>query len=114
MSNLLFVITLLCSSLTFQATTTRAISGVIVTDKNEAVAGATITAHFASGEQKTISDASGGFSLTAPLGSVTIKVEGKNLEPVERSIAADEATDNLMIRARFIVPPIHESVVIQA
>jgi outer membrane receptor protein involved in Fe transport len=87
---------------------------VVITDKNESVAGATIIARHGTLEQKTTSDADGNFRLTVPAGSLILKVEGKNLALLEKSIGAGETTENLEIKVKYIVPPVHESVVIQA
>jgi outer membrane receptor protein involved in Fe transport len=92
----------------------RVITGTIVTDKREVVEGATIIVRASSGEQSTTSDANGDFRVAVPRGPVTLRVQGKNLEAVEKSISADESGENLSIRIKYIIPPVHESVVIQA
>jgi hypothetical protein len=43
-----------------------------------------------------------------------VRVEGKNLEAAEKLIAATDSTDNLQLKVKYIVPPVHESIVIQA
>ncbi len=96
------------------ATDTRLVSGTIVSQQNESVNGVTVVARFASGEQRTTSDAEGSFSLTVPREPVTLKFEGKNISSIERTMSADEATEKLQIKVDFVVEPIHESVVIVA
>lgn len=114
----LFIIICLVASLCGQADAQtiagRKLSGIVVTDKDEAVAGATVIVRSAAGEQKTVSDTRGNFTLTVESVPLTLRVEGKNLAPVERSLAADETADDLTIRVKYVIPPIHESVVIQA
>lgn len=105
---------LLCETARSQTKSNRTLSGVIVTEKNESVAGVTVIVRSAFGEQKTVSDADGNFSVTIPSGPLTIRLEGKNLDPVEKAIGAGDVTENLTIRIKYIVPPVHESVVIQA
>jgi outer membrane receptor protein involved in Fe transport len=92
----------------------RTIAGIVVTQKREVVAAVSITAKYAEGEQKTTTDGEGRFSLVVPRGAVTLKVEGKNLEPAERVVAAGDAGETLEIVVSFVVPHVHESVVIVA
>ncbi len=92
----------------------RTISGTVVAEKNESVAGASIIVSSSTGEQRAVSDEEGRFSLAAPSGVFVLRVAGKNLEPLERSFGAGNATENLQLRVKYIIPPIHESVVIQA
>src|ERR1043165_9852705 len=49
-----------------EAQTTRTLSGVVVTDRDESVPGASIIVRYASGEIITITDAAGKFSLPVP------------------------------------------------
>ena len=90
------------------------LAGVVITDKNESVEGATVIVRYASGEQRTVTDAQGGFHFTIPGEPLSLRVEGKNLDGIERNISRGEATENLEIRVRFTIPRVHESVVIQA
>ncbi len=95
-----------------QSGKTRPVSGVILSPQNERVAGVTVVARTASGEQRTTSDDEGGFRLSVPAGSVTLKFEGNNIAPLERTLNAGEGTEDLRIVVAFVVPPVHESVVI--
>ena len=97
-----------------QTRATRVVSGVVITDRDESVAGATVIADYISGVQRAVSDAAGKFNLTVPDGPLTLTVEGKNLQGMQKSYAPGEATANLQLRVRYVVPPVHESVVIQA
>ncbi len=92
----------------------RALTGVIVTSRNEAVAGATIAARSATGEQTTKSDGEGSFSLTVPREAVTLVITGRNLVTVEKTIAPDAPTGNLRIEVEYVIPKIHEGLVISA
>ena len=92
----------------------RTLSGVIITQKNEAVEGVVIVASFSSGETKTVSDADGNFKLSVPKEALTLRIEGKNIAPQERQIGINEPVENLNITIQFVIPPIHESLVITA
>ncbi|MCA1628216.1 MAG: carboxypeptidase-like regulatory domain-containing protein, partial [Acidobacteria bacterium] len=97
--------------------TARVLSGVIVTSRDELVPGATVRAETAAGEVTTTSDAEGRFRLVVPDGggaSLTLKVTGKNIDTVTRTISPGEATENLRIEINYLVDPIHESIVIVA
>src|SRR5215471_15431411 len=71
-------------SLAVQTCSSRKLSGVIITRKNEAVGGIMITAITASRKLKTESDADGNFQLMLPSEPVKIRIEGKNIEPQEK------------------------------
>src|SRR5262245_49029462 len=111
---LLTSISLCCVQTLAQSKNTRTISGTLVTGKNEAVAGAIITARSSSGEQTAKSDADGNFSLTVPLEAVTLLITGKNLVKVEKTIAPDAVSGNLRIEIEYVLPKIHDSLVISA
>ncbi|HKX32563.1 MAG TPA: TonB-dependent receptor [Blastocatellia bacterium] len=92
----------------------RTLSGVIVTHKGEAVPGVSLSIRPAIGEGKAVSDASGAFRLSAPAGPLTLKVEGRNIVPRELAIGAAEIPDSLRIEIEYVIPPVHDSVVIEA
>lgn len=97
-----------------QGTSSRTLSGVVVTANNEAVAGASVIARTASGEQKIVSDAEGGFRLTVPNEPLSLRVEGKYITPQEKVIRLGDPTENLRIEITYVIPPIHDSIVIEA
>src|SRR5262249_26369117 len=68
----------------------------------------------AAGEEKAVSDANGVFRISAPTGPFTLGVEGRNIVPQERTINAAENTENLRIEIEYRIPPVHDSVVIEA
>ena len=108
----LISISLCCVQTLAQSKNTRTISGTLVTGKNEAVAGAIITAGSSAGEQTAKSDAEGNFTLTVPREAVTLLITGKNLRTVEKTIAPGAPSGNLRIEVELIVPKIHDSLVI--
>ena len=110
---LVFMFSLLSGPVVGQ-TKSRTVSGVLQTDKNEVVPGVTLTVSYASSEQTVVSDDEGRFSLFVPREVLTLKVEGKNITPFEKIIGPDDSAENLLIKVEFVIPPIHESVVISA
>src|SRR5262245_53067138 len=104
----------LCYIQTLAQSGARTLSGALVTGKNEAVAGATVTARSSNGEQTAKSDAEGAFTLTVPREAVTLVITGKNLVTVEKSITPDAPSGNLRIAVEYVIPKIHEGLVISA
>ncbi len=94
-------------------TSTRTLSGVILSDKDELVPNVTVTARTASGDERTTkSKADGSFSLEVPAEPLTVRFFGNNIALQMRTITATDASDNLQIKVAFVVAPINESVVI--
>ncbi len=92
----------------------RTISGVIVGPKNEVLNGVTILLRSKSGEQRTTTNERGQFSVEAPTGEITLHVEGQYITPQDRMISASEQPANLRIEIEYLIPPIHQSLVITA
>jgi len=96
-----------------QSNNMRTVSGVILSPQNELVAGVTVTARSASGEQATTtSDAEGKFRLSIPAGVVTLRFFGRSIALVSKTLEAGERAEDLQISVTFVIPPVHESVVI--
>jgi hypothetical protein len=94
--------------------TTRTLSGTILTQQNETVAGVSILVRSAAGEQRAESDAEGNFRLSVPAETLSLRFFGRKIALVSKTINLDEPSENLDIRVAYIIPPIHESVVIEA
>src|SRR5262245_210669 len=92
----------------------RLVSGVVVTNKNEVVPSVTVHVLTDSAEGRAISDGHGSFSLSAPPGRLILKFEGKNIVPQQRTLGANDKSDNLRIEIEYVVPPVHDSMVIEA
>jgi outer membrane receptor protein involved in Fe transport len=92
----------------------RVISGTVVTSKNEVVAHVTIIARSASGEQKAVTNADGNFRLQVANEGLALRVEGKNIAAQELTIKPGDKTDNLRIEIEYVIPKIHDSLVISA
>ncbi|MEP7340658.1 MAG: TonB-dependent receptor [Acidobacteriota bacterium] len=97
-----------------QSIETRIISGTVLTAKNEVVVGATVTALNSSGEKTATSDAEGKFRLVVPRGDVILHVTGKNLALQELTVRANEQAENLRIEVEYVIPKIHDGLVISA
>jgi len=95
-----------------QASDTRTVSGVIVSQQDELVPGVTVIARSRSGERRATSDAEGNFRLVVPNEQVTLTFEGKNVTRSERIINPGDATENLRIKIELVAARINESVVI--
>ncbi|MBI4467834.1 MAG: TonB-dependent receptor [Acidobacteria bacterium] len=114
LAGLVLVLLMTASPVWAQTVSSRVVSGVIVTPKNELIPGVTVTARCASGEQTAITDAEGRFQVTVPPEPVQLRVEGKYIVPHERLIGMSEVSENLELQIEFRIPPVHESMVIVA
>ena len=92
----------------------RTVSGVIVGPKNEVLTGATVIARAAGAEQRITTDDRGQFRIEVPPGEVTLHIEGQYIKPQDRIIPAEAATTNLRIEIEYLIPPIHQGLVITA
>ena len=96
------------------AQTTRVISGVVITARNEVVPNAIITVKAWANDVQTISDAEGKFKLDVPMENIAVRITGKNIKPQSRIVSNEEDATNLQIVIEYVVPPIHEELVISA
>jgi outer membrane receptor protein involved in Fe transport len=111
---ILSMLSSVCPQMAARAQTQRVLSGTVVTGRNEAVAGATITVRSSAGELTTTSDSEGNFKLAVPAEALIVKVTGKNLVALERKIDAGELTGHLRFEISYSIPPVHDSLVISA
>lgn len=103
-----------CVSIAAQAPAFRELSGVIVTQKKEVVPGVVVRVRSVSGQLKLLSDEEGKFRATVPGGPLTLSVEGKYIARQEWVLDEKAATENLELEIQFVIPPVHDSVVIVA
>lgn len=101
------------SSLREPRTHFRTISGYILTQQNERLPGVTVIVRGSFLDMRTISDPEGYFHLEVPVGSVTIRLEAKNIQALEKAIGRDEPSENLEFKVNVVIALIQESVVIQ-
>jgi TonB dependent receptor/TonB-dependent Receptor Plug Domain len=111
---LLASLLIICPQIAAEAQSQRTLSGVITTDRNEVVVGATITVRSSAGELTATSDNDGNFKLNVPAEALIVKVTGKNLVSMERKVDARELTEQLRFEVRYSIPPVHDSLVISA
>lgn len=90
----------------------RTLSGVVVTDKNETVPNAAILIRTPGGEQTITSGEDGSFSALVPDGAISVEVSGDNIARFRKVISAGGAVSGLRLMVAYVVPPVHESVVI--
>src|SRR5262245_47501887 len=100
--------------LSAQSPAPRVLSGIIVDGKEETIGNVRVTVRSPTGEQTALSDENGQFRTLVPEGSLRIHVEGKYIQPLEKLIARNDPTENLVFQVIFVVPPVHDSVVIVA
>ncbi len=111
---LLLCLLTLIAGRTVAQSSMRMLAGSVVTGKNEAVVDVTVIAISASGERKAMTDAEGRFHLQVPNEALTLRVEGRNIAAQELKISADGKADNLRIEIEYLIPKIHDGLVISA
>ena len=113
-SCLCLIVVFLAMTARSQTTPLRSISGVVVTEKNEPVAGATVVAEYSSGRKEIVTDSNGAFRLVVPSEAVTLTVVGKYLIFEDKHLDTSESAANLRLQVSYSIPPVHESMVISA
>jgi hypothetical protein len=88
--------------------------GVVVTPRNEPVEGATVVLLTRQGEVRTFTNMAGEFTLSSAEAPVVLRVEGRTIRTTERLLENGSAGDDLVIVVEFLVPPVHETIVISA
>src|SRR5262245_44294190 len=106
------MLTGVCPQMAARAQAQRVLSGTVVTSRNEAVAGATISVRASAGELTATSDVERNFKLPVPAEALIVKITGKNLVALERKIDAREQSEHLRFEVSYSIPPVHDSVVI--
>ena len=116
-----FVLFALFASLTAHAQSTstsnptRTLSGVVLSQQRERAPNLQIIARNDAGEEvRATSDGEGEFSFIVPAGDLTLRIEGENVTPFERRIAANERTEDMLLRVEYVVAHVHEDVVIRS
>jgi hypothetical protein len=92
----------------------RKISGVVITANNEAVRGVSIVVRGTEPERRVVTNQFGQFDLEIPDVDVTLRVEAPYIKPQERIVRVEEAPANFRIQIEYLIPPIHQSIVITA
>jgi TonB-dependent Receptor Plug Domain len=97
-----------------QSAASRVLSGVVVTEKDEVVPGATVLVQYVSGKKEAVTDGSGSFQMVVPGQPLRLNVVGKYLAFEERRLSTSESTEGLQLKVTYTIPPVHESLVISA
>ncbi len=113
------VVTFFCLVLSFQghaqiSAPEREISGTIVTNPGEVVPDVTITVRAGANEQTVLSDAGGDFRIKFAAEEFTLSLSGKNIKPLSFSYGKTAETKGLRIEISYVIPQIHEELVINA
>lgn len=116
--NIWFLLPLLLLSLPSQsqisAPPLRFISGIVITDKNEALPNVEVIARYDSGSKQAVTDANGLFRLTVPDQPVALTVAGKYLVAEEENLPGSGSVANITLRANFVIPLLRENLLISA
>lgn len=96
------------------AQTLHRLSGIVVDRTQSLVAGASIKAQTSTGVIETTTDQGGKFDLHIPDESLVVQIEGKNLGPSSQQISFDTQTGMARLEVSYTVPPLHDSIVIEA
>jgi hypothetical protein len=105
---------LLLNPLHSGAQETRRLSGVVVSHTNQGIPGVAIKALVGPAEFTALSDSAGRFSTDVPRGPLVLRVEGKNIQALQLVLGEAETSEGLRIEVGFVVPPVHNTIVIVA
>src|SRR4030095_6428912 len=92
----------------------RRISGTIVDGKDQVLTGLTVTASGPSGEWRTSTNEAGQFVLDVPNEDVGLRIQSLYIKPYQQALPVSSLADNLRIEVEYLIPPIHQSIVITA
>ena len=92
----------------------QSISGVVLDEKDQAVAGVTVIASLGAEDIETQTDAQGRFFLQAPAGRVTLHVKGEYIAHQELVLESADSRENVVLNIHYFIGPVHESLVITA
>jgi len=90
------------------------LSGVVVNDRSEAVASATVTAQWLTGRRSVVTDPRGAFSLSVPAIPVRLTVTGRFIAANQTALADDAHALNLELKIHYEIPATAETLVITA
>lgn len=93
---------------------TRTLSGSVLTPQFEFIPGVQIEVRSPSGTITAITDGEGRFSIVVPNEALTVVFAGKNLSTSTTSFSPTDATTGLQIKLTYVIPPLSETVTIQA
>jgi TonB dependent receptor/TonB-dependent Receptor Plug Domain len=88
------------------------LSGVVLDEKRQAVAGAIVTASCGNEQIKTSTGAEGRFALQLPRGPVTLDISGKFIADERLELGPEALRRSLEIHIHYKIAPVHENLVI--
>ncbi len=94
--------------------TKRILSGTIVTSTFQLAPNVSLEIETLEGRLTTVSDDEGRFSIAVPDEPLTVKISGKNIAPTTQIFSSSQDVANIQLKITYIVPPISESVTIEA
>ncbi len=92
----------------------RSLSGVVVSTQFELVPNLTFDVETASGSISVTTDTEGSFSVQVPEGEIVVKSTGRHVTAFEQKFSPSDRIDDLRIKISYVIPPIAESVTINA
>ena len=90
------------------------LSGVVVTPQFELVPNVSVKVTGANGTAATVTDGEGRFSIIVSNEALTVTFSGKNIPAVNRVFFPTDRTNDIQVGIKYLVPPLTESVTIQA
>lgn len=110
----LLLIVMLINSAWAQTLALRTVAGIVLTERNEAVPGAVVSANWGYGSAEVTTDGDGRFHLLAPAVLLTVSVHGKYVESTPVRLYENDSTEELQLHATYSIAPVHETLVISA
>ncbi len=90
----------------------RLLSGVVVNERSEAIAGATVSAQCSGTRSTAVTSGQGAFMMRVPAGDVALSVNGRYIAPYQRTLTADAPSENLILQVHYEIPSAQETLVI--
>jgi len=92
----------------------RLVSGVVVNERSEAVAGAKVSAQWGKGRRTATTGGQGAFAICVPDEPVTLSVTGRYIGRFQQVLAAGAPSQDLRLHIRYEIPKAQETLVITA
>jgi hypothetical protein len=99
---LLFVFFCLVQTLSAQEDHTRVVSGIVVNEKSEVIAGATVSAKSQHARRTATTDKQGNFSMRMPAEAITLIVSGTSFANFQQTLAAEAPSEGLRLQIRYV------------
>lgn len=106
------VLSIVISSFTSFAQSTKTVSGVVVSTQNEFVPNVKISAKTSDGKIETTTDLEGNFSLSVPDEALILTISGKNIGGKSFPLTQAELKTDIRLVVTYSIDPIHEELVI--